>query len=606
MRSRTPAAARANAVAPGGEVGLTFGTEGIGVYASVNLGKGHLEREGERQQEAYLYAGERLSFSSGKDTSIAGAQLRGDEVIGRVGRDLHVSSLPDTGEVKGKEFDLSATVTIGPGAGVSGSVGYGKTTGQTNWVQEQTRITARDRLDIRTENHTQIDGALIASDSGNLKLDTGTLGFSDIAGKDKERSYYLNVGGSYGLGDGGTQQDASQVGKGTQGESGWSVEGYQYERDREQIVRATVGAGEIIVRNDAETSQDSTAGLNRDVSKAYEITKDKEERTDLYVSKSSLEAVGDPVETIKNWGKQLANYDETAKANFKELGVLANATLNELEKLTGRALAEGAVEAGGAEIAEQALYGLIMSGMSLEQAKALLADQAFQDQVLAELRGITNAFSTQPELIKQAEQGLAEANLLSLADAVVLPDQTVTPGSLRPEQVILGRVSEINSYIEAHPDQAEAVGFVLAAAQGPKGLMMWAASQALADTPFAEQVAQYEAYLKGVLGKAIAEGVEGHDLEASYENDAYLLGGGGLIGTLLVGSAVGGAGSKVIKVKETNPPATNHNPHSGQTDAEAGLPYDHPVKVGEGPKATGGALGNAERGVLTEANFAQN
>jgi len=99
----------------GGEVGLTFGTEGIGVYASVNLGKGHLEREGERQQEAYLYAGERLSFSSGKDTSIAGAQLRGDEVIGRVGRDLHVSSLPDTGEVKGKEFDLSATVTIGPG-----------------------------------------------------------------------------------------------------------------------------------------------------------------------------------------------------------------------------------------------------------------------------------------------------------------------------------------------------------------------------------------------------------------------------------------------------------------------------------------------------------
>jgi filamentous hemagglutinin len=295
----------------GGEVGLTFGSEGVGVYASVNLGKGHLEREGERQQEAYLYAGERLSFSSGKDTTIAGAELRGDEVIGRVGRDLRVSSLPDTGEVKGKEFDLSATVTIGPGAGFSGSVGYGETTGKTNWVEEQTRITARDRLDIRTENHTQLDGALLASDNGNLKVDTGTLGYSDIAGEDRERSYYLNVGGTYKAGNSSTQQDPSQEGKGEKGESGWSVEGYEYEKEREQIVRATVGAGEVIVRDDAETGSDSTAGLNRDVSKAYEVTKDEEERTDLYLSKSSVEAVSNPKKTLQKWNDALLNYGDS-------------------------------------------------------------------------------------------------------------------------------------------------------------------------------------------------------------------------------------------------------------------------------------------------------
>jgi len=183
---------------------------------------------------------------------------------------------------------------------------------------------------------------------------------------------------------------------------------------------------------------------------------------------------------------------------------------------------------------------------------------------------------------------LAEANLLSLADAVVLPEQTVTPGSLRPEQAILGRVSEINAYIEAHPDQGEAVGFVLAAAQGPKGLMMWAADKALSETSFGEKVAQYQAHLEGVLGKAIAEGVEREELDVEYDDDAYLLGGGGLIATLLVGSAVGGAGSKVIKVKGSNPPAPNHNPHSGQADAEAGIPYEHPIKVGEGSKEAAG------------------
>ncbi|MBU2324658.1 MAG: hemagglutinin repeat-containing protein, partial [Gammaproteobacteria bacterium] len=569
----------------GGEVGLSISPQGVGPYVSANLGKGQLERVGQRQQEAYLYAGDRLSFSSGEDTRIAGAILRGDEVIGRVGGDLSLSSLPDTGSVKGKEFDLSGTVSM---TGISGSIGAGKTTGKTNWVQEQTSITARDRLDIRTENHTQIDGAIIASDTGNLKLDTDTLGYSDIAGQDKERAYYLNVGGSFGLG-GGTPQDASQVGKGEQGVNGWSVEGYNYERDREQIVRATVGAGDIVVRSDAETGEDSTAGLNRDVSKAYEITKDKEERTDLYVSKSSVEAVGNADETLKSWGKALANYDEKTKETFKELGVLANASLNELEKLTGRPLAEGAINAGGAEIAEQALHGLIMSGMSLDQAKALLADQAFQDQVLAELRGISLVFSAEPEVLRQTEQGLAAANVNVSPDALELADSVVkgTKEEPRLNQVILDRVSAVNSYIKANPGKEEAVGYVLAAAQGPKGLIMWAAEKALSETPFGEKVAQYEAHLKDLLGKAIAEGIEDRGLEAEDYNDAYLLGGGGLIATLLVGAAVSGSSSKVIKVKESGSPATNQNSHAGQADNETGYPLpDRPVVGGaKGPGA---------------------
>ncbi|WET09008.1 hypothetical protein P3S72_21320 [Pseudomonas sp. D3] len=133
---------------------------------------------------------------------------------------------------------------------------------------QQTSITGVQAVDIRTENHTQIDGALIAADNGNLKLDTGTLGFSDIAGKDKEHGYYLNVGGTYNAGSsGGTAQDASQTGKGKEGESGWSVNGWNYEKDREQVVRATVGSGEIIVRDDKNTGGDSTLGLNRDTNK---------------------------------------------------------------------------------------------------------------------------------------------------------------------------------------------------------------------------------------------------------------------------------------------------------------------------------------------------
>lgn len=304
----------------GGEAGLVFGSEGVGVYVSVSMGKGNLEREGERQQDAYLYAGNQLGFNSGNDTNINGATLRGDEVVGRVGGDLNVSSVADTGKVKGKEFDISVTATIGPGAGISGSVGYGQTTGKTNWVEQQTSITGKNKVDIRTENHTQLDGALIAADNGNLKLDTGTLGFSDIAGEDKEHGYYLNVGGSYTAGSrGGTAQDASQTGKGKEGESGWSVNGWNYEKDREQVVRATVGSGEIIVRDDKNKDGDSTLGLNRDANKAYEITRDEESRTDLYATGTSVGAVLDPGKTYDQWKKNVSLYGENSAAAFANL-----------------------------------------------------------------------------------------------------------------------------------------------------------------------------------------------------------------------------------------------------------------------------------------------
>ncbi|WP_395605095.1 hemagglutinin repeat-containing protein [Pseudomonas sp. B16120] len=305
----------------GGEVGFTFGNEGVGVYASVSMGKGNLDREGQRQQDAYLYAADRLGFESGRDTQVAGADLRGDKVIGRVGGDLNVSSVPDTGKVKGKEFDLSVTVTIGPGAGVSGSVGYGQTTGKTNWVQDQTRITASDKVDIRTEKHTQLDGALIASDNGNLKLDTGTLGFRDISGEDKEHGYYLNVGGTYKNGES-TTQDPSQVGKGKTGQTGWSVTGWKYDKDREQSVRATVGAGEIVVR-DVGDATSAVTGLNRDVDKAYEVTKDQEKRTDLYVTDSSLKAVTSPKATLEQWKTDAAKLgDKTEETIFQMVDLL--------------------------------------------------------------------------------------------------------------------------------------------------------------------------------------------------------------------------------------------------------------------------------------------
>ena len=544
----------------GGEVGLTVGSDGVGVYASVNIGRGELDREGAQQQEAYLYAGRDLSFESGRDTTIAGATLQGESVHGDVGRNLTVSSVPDTGKVKGKEYDVSATVTVGYGVSVSGSVGYGKTTGKTDWVDTQTAIIGRDRVDIRTEDHTQIDGAVIASQTGNLKLDTDTLGFRDIEGVDKEHGYYLNVGGSYGFSGSSGQQDKSQVGKGESGANGWSAEGYEYSKDRENIARATVGAGEIIVRSDAEKGKDSTAGLNRDVDKAYEITKDEESRTDLYASGSSIDALRNPEATVKQWANALVHYDETAKENLNQLGIGVTVALNRVERLSGRNLPGGATELSSSEIAEGMIEALLLSGKGLAEAKSLVGDEEFQERVLESLHAIEEAdgvsWAIESPYIEIDGQRYYSSN----------PE--IASQQLSAAQEVLRHVSNINEYIGEHPEAGLGLALAQAALQGPKGVIQLVVMQALGETDAGQAVNNYLAELQDQLGKFVADSIESKDLDKLNPEDYFLIGGGNLMSSIFLGAKPGKDSGHKVTVEKTHEPSVTLG---GREDAEAGI-----------------------------------
>ncbi|MBA6065909.1 hemagglutinin repeat-containing protein [Pseudomonas mosselii] len=519
----------------GGEVGLAFGSEGVGIYASVNLGKGALERDAQRHQEAYVYAGDQLKFTSGKDTNIQGAQVRGDEVIGRVGGDLNVASAIDTGKVKGKEFDLSATVTIGPGSGISGSVGKGKTTGETEWVENQTRISAREKVDIRTENHTQLDGALIASDNGNLKLDTGTLGHRDIAGKDQEHGYYLNVGGSW------------KPVKNAKDEKSATVSGWEYEKDREQIVRATVGAGDITVRGDAATGQDSTVGLNRDLDKAYQITRDHESRTDLYISDTAVNDALHPVATVNRWSNELRNYDKTALKNLEQAGNVVNVLVNRFERLQGRQLDAGAVAIGGVKLAEDTYEALLMANFKPDEAKALMRTPSFQQEVLARLNQIEHVFDKHEESTNE---------LARLWGAIEL-DPTPITERRGPVQMALTYSSQINEYLDADPERGQKLALALAMIQGPKAVIQLAVSTAIGQTELGQDLnEQYDRAMTRV-GTMLAEHMEGGGvvLNGESDSDKFLVGGGKLISSMILGVASGrkGSGGHEAKKPTTTP-----------------------------------------------------
>ncbi|MGG7558031.1 hemagglutinin repeat-containing protein [Pseudomonas sp. ES3] len=510
----------------GGEAGLTFGSQGVGVYVSVNIGKGNLDREGNRQQEAYLYAGNRLGFTSGKDTNISGATLRGDEVVGRVGGDLNVSSVPDTGEVKGKEFDLSVTATFGPGAGLSGSVGYGQTTGETHWVEQQTSITGKNKVDIRTEDHTQLDGALIAADNGNLKLDTGTLGFSDIAGKDKEHGYYLNVGGSYSKGGGGAQ-DSSQVGKGEKDKNGWSISGWEYEKDRQQTVRATVGAGEVVVRNDSQTGADSMAGLNRDVSKAYEITKDDESRTDLYVTKSSVDAVMDTSGTVTAWKNSIKSYPDSSLKAYEDALKLVNGPVQaagqawnsiQAQRVSIEEVPASSRAALGDEVALNVAKNLVRNGKDPDdiaklEPKDVIAIQYFADLFKTFVTqqkncGATGGCASGDEGQKDPVHYVdADGNSMIVNFKPLVPS---TPGGN-----VLVQADALQTYLDKlNPAQAQLVRLGIQAVMGPAKAAVSLAGNVVVDKLFGDKIAD----AKDALSKSLASELSGKskdDLEHS-------------------------------------------------------------------------------------------
>ncbi|NER65461.1 hypothetical protein G3436_18335, partial [Pseudomonas sp. MAFF212427] len=467
----------------GGEAGLIAGQDGLGVYGSVNVGLGRLDREGVQQQQAYLYAGNQLGFESGRDTRIEGATLRGEDVLGKVGRDLTIASVVDTGKVDGREFDANLTVAVSLGVTASGSVGYGETTGKTNWVNEQTSVSARDRVDIRTGAHTQIDGGLLVSDSGNLKLDTATLGFRDIAGKDEESGYYLNVGGSYGwVQEGGAQTDQAPKWAGDPDQKSWTVNGYQYTKDREQVVRATVGAGEIVVRNDASTGADSTAGLNRDPGRAYEITRDDESRTDLYVSNTSVDAVRHPFKTVETWQNQLEAYkDVPAKLAGGYVDFLVDiGRAISAQRVSMEDVAPETRNAFGDEKALLITKNLVRRGLD----PALLNDPQSKFALTAqEMQGLNNF----AEGLTAFNQQLQSSGMVS-ENGVLLLDSTQVEGQVKFTAQMLDALGDQMPMIQAmSPEKLQSAMLVVQAVMGPTKLVATLAAHTLARAAYGDE-----------------------------------------------------------------------------------------------------------------------
>ncbi|WP_201490371.1 hemagglutinin repeat-containing protein, partial [Escherichia coli] len=293
----------------GGSVGVGIGVgpggPGFSLSASANQGKGSEKGNGTTHTETTVDAGKQLTIISGRDTTLTGAQAGGETVKVDAGRHLTLTSEQDSDRYDSKQQNASAggSFTFGSMSG-SASVSLSRDKMHSNYdsVQEQTGIFAgRGGFDVTTGQHTQLNGAVIASTAtaDKNRLDTGTLGFSDI----ENRADFKTEHQSAGLSTGG-----SVAGNFLGNMANNLLVGANHEGHADSTTQSAVSAGNITIR-DTQSQKQDVADLNRDAAHANQTLSpifDREKEQQRLQQAQLIGEIGNQVADIARTEGQIA------------------------------------------------------------------------------------------------------------------------------------------------------------------------------------------------------------------------------------------------------------------------------------------------------------
>lgn len=286
-------------------VGIGVGPGGVGLSlsASANQGKGSEKGNGTTHTETTVDAGKQLTIISGRDTTLTGAQAGGETVKVDAGRHLTLTSEQDSDRYDSKQKNASAGGSIGTGS-ASASVSHSRDKMHSNYdsVQEQTGIFAgRGGFDVTTGQHTQLNGAVIASTAtaDKNRLDTGTLGFSDT----ENRADFKTEHQSTGLSTGG-----SVAGNFLGNMANNLLVGANHEGHADSTTQSAVSAGNITIR-DTQSQKQDVADLNRDAAHANQTLSpifDREKEQQRLQQAQLIGEIGNQVADIARAEGQIA------------------------------------------------------------------------------------------------------------------------------------------------------------------------------------------------------------------------------------------------------------------------------------------------------------
>ncbi|WP_338946090.1 hemagglutinin repeat-containing protein [Fusobacterium pseudoperiodonticum] len=307
---KTTSTSKMSSISGDGEINLVTGQFNIGAGASKDTSESVIYKNSK-------IIGENIKIK-GEDFSIKGGNIIGNDVNINVAN-LHLESLQDKEKSRHSGFNVSAG---------SSSVGAGVEYGNhdKSWVNEQSSIIGKNSANITVEGKTNLIGSVIGG--GNTTLRTGELEYSDIHDKDKGYNFGINGNASFSKND----KDEWNISK--------SIGANYGVTDREQINRATIGAGTVIV--DGKTVNPN---INRDESKTQIVTRDINVGTIGIEYKENRRKWSDVSDIMGEYGKSLgSDLDKMTDGKYdleNKLGQGASDIMFEIEKVLDHDLKNG-------------------------------------------------------------------------------------------------------------------------------------------------------------------------------------------------------------------------------------------------------------------------
>ena len=291
-------------------MGANFGFTLMGIEGvSGGLNYGQINSKGTLYNNAQIQAGNKLIVKADNMT-IRGGRLEGKHTDVDVKKNLLIESLQDSEEMKQVGTNVGYSLKYGkdkdgnPDNRNNGNLGLSYGERKNLWVKEQSGIIGRESVKVKVGGKLSLIGSIIANvddkgnDKGNLTLSYGKLEVKDLDSYDKQ----INVNGSVELNQRSKDNNKELVlkenkekdkkdndnsdnsnnnlkkSKNSDDNKGEDVEerdnkvdetyGIGIEgSDKRKITRATIGKGVINGKEEVE-------GVNRDIGKSDEITKD--------------------------------------------------------------------------------------------------------------------------------------------------------------------------------------------------------------------------------------------------------------------------------------------------------------------------------------------
>lgn len=322
-----------NQVSAGVGVSLIGSQNGISIELGASQQKGKENSQSQSNSNSVIRAEEQLAVNSGRDTTLKGAELEGNRVVVNTGRDLTISSVQDTASYDSKQSSSGAGLSLcipplcyGASSGNVSASGENVTQNGKSVTHQSGIFAGNGGFDITVGNHTQLDGAVIAStaDSNKNKLNTGTLGWTDIHNESKTSgdSHTVAISGSTGgSGSGENRNVAPAIGTGHAEESSSGT------------TSSAISNGTIIIRDRDNQTQD-IADLSRDTDNAHhgvDVNGDVQKVKDNLAVQSEGAALATSVLDV---------YGKYAEQKAKESNAALEAKLTAEGKLNGSMTAE--------------------------------------------------------------------------------------------------------------------------------------------------------------------------------------------------------------------------------------------------------------------------